>query len=111
MVEEGFANGDTVITLTYPKPFPRFDPTPRLPIRLLEADLPVWKHRDRMSVDKLLGNFGCTGGRAGGGTSSGCCSPSTLHHGSTLGFRCDAPYSSVTTVSSAGVKAAAILSA
>lgn len=64
VVEEEFANGDTVITLTYPKPFPQFDPTPRLPIRLLlEPELPIWRQRDRMSVDKLLGNIVTVVGR------------------------------------------------
>jgi hypothetical protein len=54
-VQDGFSNGDEIITLTYPIPITTFDPSPRLPIReLLEPSLELWKHRDRMSVDKLL---------------------------------------------------------
>jgi hypothetical protein len=55
VVQDGFSNGDEIITLTYPIPITTFDPSPRLPIReLLEPSLELWKHRDRMSVDKLL---------------------------------------------------------
>jgi hypothetical protein len=56
VVEEGFSNGDEIVTLTYPTPVLNFDPSPRLPIRpLVEPDLPLWVNRERMSVDKFLG--------------------------------------------------------
>ena len=55
VVEDGFVEGDEVITLTYPTPVVDFDPSPSLPIRaLLEPDLLIWTQKERVSVDRLL---------------------------------------------------------
>ena len=58
VVEDGFSNGDEIVTLTYSSPIVTFDPDPHLPIRpLLEPDLLLWRRRHRMSVDRLLGQI------------------------------------------------------
>jgi hypothetical protein len=64
VVEDDFANGDEVVTLTYPTSVSSFDPSPRLPIRpLLEPDLDLWTRRERMTVDKFLGQIITSTGR------------------------------------------------